>query len=166
MFDIPEVTSFFSKDARISTLIPKGWTSAAIDTSKIRFFGWSEPGFEEYFDEYKPTMSYELSSPTTSGSDWLRKLVNENNEEMALTYNQYEVINEEYCEIANAKAYIKHYSWNEESTGLTLLQMQSLIASSPFSLYIVNAAVLKTLEDKYMPIFKFILNSTRIIPER
>lgn len=166
MFDTSEVTSFFNKETRISTLIPKDWTSTTIDTSKFRFLGWSEAGFEEYFDEYKPTMSYELSTPTNSDSDWLRKLVNESNEEMALTYNQYEIINEEYCEIANAKAYVKHYSWREENTGLTLFQMQSLIASSPFALYIINAAVLKNLEDKYMPIFKFILNSTRIIPRK
>lgn len=166
MFDSSEVTSFFNEKTRISILIPKGWTSTTIDTSKFRILGWSEAGFEDYFDEYRPTISYELSSATTSDSEWLRKLVNDNNEEMALTYNQYEIINEEYCEIANAKAYVKHYSWKEESTGLTLFQMQSLIASSPFSLYIVNAAVLKTLEDKYMPIFNFILNSTRIIPRK
>ena len=160
-----ETTSFFNKETRISILIPKGWTTDRVNSLKFRIFGWSESGFEQYFDEYKPTMSYELIRPQNFSSDkFLEDLVTENNEEMRKTYHKYEVMDEAYGKVAHAQSYIKHYQWQEETTGLMLTQMQAFMLASRFSLYVINSAVLSKLNEKYTPIFDFILNSTRVIP--
>lgn len=156
--------SFFNKETRISILVPEGWDTEVLDGSKFRLFGWPETGLEEYFDEYNPTMSYELTAPEFSSRDWFTQLVSQNNQEMQETYNQYELVNEIHCEIAGKKSYIKNYLWQEETTKLNLYQTQALIAASPFSLYVVNGAVVELFKDKYLPIFQQILDSTRIIP--
>lgn len=166
MSNLPEMVSYFNQETRISLMVPQDWTGSAIDSSKFRIFGLPEPGFEEYFDEYRATMSYELDKPDSYGEEWFHQLVAQNNENMSQDYNNYHLVDESYKEVANSMAYIKHYSWTEETTGLTLSQMQSLILPSPYALYIVNAAVIQSLELKYMPIFDAILNSTRIIPKK
>ena len=83
---------------------------------------------------------------------------------IALDYNEYQIIDEEWFEVSGRKSFLRHYEWRDEDTQLQLLQLQSMIYASPSRFYLVNAAVLKPLMDTYLPIFDTILKSTRIIP--
>lgn len=166
MTQLPKMVSYYNSQTRISILVPENWTGQVISQAQFRIFGLPEPGFEDYFDEYRSTMSYTLATPTNTEGDWFSRLVEESNQEMAKDYNEYRLVKEEYCEIANRRAYLKYYQWREESTGLQLSQLQSLIRATPFSFYLINAATLKPIEEKYQPIFDAILQSTRIIPAR
>lgn len=159
-----KMVSYYNSQTRISILVPEKWTGKVISHAQFRLFGLPEPGFEDYFDEYRSTMSYTLAKPTSVETDWFDSLVEESNEEMLQDYDEYVLVDEKYCDIANRRAYLKYYRWREESTGLQLFQLQSLIRANPFSFYLVNAATLEPLQNKYQPIFDTILQSTRIIP--
>ncbi|MFG6102980.1 hypothetical protein U2F10_12055 [Leptothoe sp. EHU-05/26/07-4] len=164
MATLPDMVSYFNQETMVSILVPKSWSGAIVDSSKFRIFGLPEPGFEEYFDEYKVSMSYELQKPDSSNDSWFESLIAQNNALMQQDYNEYKLLQEQTYELGGHKTYCNHYSWREENTGLRLFQMQAFIVGSPYKFYLINAAVLESLERKYIPIFENILNSTRIIP--
>ena len=161
---LPKMVSYFNAQTRISIVVPEEWTGEVIDNSQFRIFGLREDGFEDYFDEYRPTMSYTLAKPETISSDWFDQTVADTSTNMVTEYNEYQLIDEEWFEVSGRKAYLRHYEWRDEETQLQLSQLDSMIYSSPSRFYIVNAAVLKPIVSKYMPIFDAILKSTRIIP--
>lgn len=162
--ELPKMVSYFNEQTRISIMVPEQWTGQVVNQAQFRIFGLPESGFEEYFDEYRSTMSYTLAEPDTTESDWFETIIKHGNENMPKEYNEYQLISEDYCQIATKPAYIKLYEWTEENTGLRLSQLQSFIRANPFSFYLINAATIKSIEAKYMPIFNSILKSTRIIP--
>lgn len=161
---LPKMASYFNQPLMVSIVVPEAWSGTQVDDSKFRLFGLPESGFEEYFDEYRVSLSYERRKPDSSGQDWFKQLVAKNNATMAEDYNEYKLLEESFYDIGSYKTYKKHYSWREEQTGLQLVQLQALLVGSPYALYVVNAAVLEPLAEQYMPIFDSILNSTRIIP--
>jgi hypothetical protein len=164
MTELPKMVSYFNEEIGISILVPEEWSVQVINQSQFRLFGLPEPGFEEYFDEYRPTMSYLLAAPENNSENWFETSITESGNQMQENYNEYQLISEEYCQIADHQAYIRQYEWTETSTSLRLSQLQSLIYNDAGSFYLINAATLKPIEDKYMPIFRKILDSTRIIP--
>ncbi len=164
MSALPQMVSYYNEQTRISIVVPKEWTGEVIDKSQFRLFGLTESGFEDYFDEYRPTMSYTIAEPESMEPDWFDKMIAETGKNMALDYNEYQLIDEEWFEVSGRKSFLRHYEWRDEDTQLQLLQLQSMIYASPSRFYLVNAAVLKPLMDKYLPIFDTILKSTRIIP--
>ncbi|MGD1703159.1 hypothetical protein [Dapis sp. BLCC M229] len=166
MTESPEMVSYFNKQIGISILLPEQWSIQVINQSQFRIFGLLEPGFEEYFEEYRSTISYLLAEPENDNSGWFESLIIESGQEMLQDYNEYQLIGEEHCKISTQSAYIRYYEWTEENTGLRISQLQSLIYNNSSSFYLINAATLKPLEDKYIPIFNAILESTRIIPMR
>jgi hypothetical protein len=164
MTKLPEMVSYFNEQIGISILLPEQWTVQVIEPSQFRIFGLPEPGFEEHFEEYRSTMSYRLAEPENNASGWFESLITQSGREMVRDYNKYQLIGEEHCKISAQPAYVRRYEWTEENTGLRVSQLQSLIYNNSSSFYLINAATLNPLEDKYMPIFNAILQSTRIIP--
>ncbi|NET16455.1 MAG: hypothetical protein F6K08_28360 [Okeania sp. SIO1H6] len=164
MTQLPEMVSYFNEQIGISILLPEQWNVQVIEQFQFRIFGLPEPGFEEHFEEYRSTMSYLLTEPENHASGWFEGLITESSQEMLQDYNEYQLISEAHCKISTQTAYVRNYEWTEENTGLQILQLQSLIYNNSSSFYLINAAILKPLEDKYMPIFNAILESTRIIP--
>ena len=164
MSALPQMVSYYNEQTQISIVVPKEWTGKVIDKSQFRIFGLPESGFEDYFDEYRPSMSYTIAEPESMESDWFEKVIADTGKNIALDYNEYQIIDEEWFEVSGRKSFLRHYEWRDEDTQLQLLQLQSMIYASPSRFYLVNAAVLKPLMDKYLPIFDTILKSTRIIP--
>jgi hypothetical protein len=164
MNTLPNMISYYNEQIRISINVPEEWTGQIISNSQFRLFGLPEVGFEKYFEEYRPTMSYMLAVPENNKFNWFESLIIDSSQEMVRDYNEYQLINEEWCEISDQKAYFRHYEWREETTQLQFSQLQSIIYASPNSFYLVNASVLKPIASQYIPIFDAILKSTRIIP--
>lgn len=158
-----QMTSYFNPGLLISVMIPDSWTASQVSENKFRLFSAPERGLEDFFDEYRVTMSYELVSPPYESEDnWLPDLVSDNNNIMARTYNHYTLISDCFYESDSRPAYRKIYAWTDEHTGLRLFQIQAFIYGGPQSLYMVNGAVVENLKDKYLPILESILASTRI----
>ncbi len=164
MSTLPKMVSYYNEQTRISIVVPEEWTGEVISDVQFRIFGLPEAGFEDYFDEYRPTMSYTLAEPESTESGWFEQIIADTGKNMPGEYNEYQLIDEEWLEVSGHKAYLRHYEWRDEGTQLQLSQLQSLIYASPSRFYLVNAAVLKPIVSKYMPIFDAILKSTRIIP--
>jgi hypothetical protein len=160
---LPSMVSYTNEETNITIVVPQEWTLETINPSQFRIFGLPESGFEKYFSEYRSTMSYMLAQSNSTDLDWFKTLIQQSNQEMEQEYNQYKLVNQKHCQISDQPAYIKHYEWTEESTDLRLSQLQALIYRDYTSFYLVNAATLKSLEDKYIPIFDAILQSTQII---
>ncbi|MBS3029023.1 MAG: hypothetical protein HCA25_18635 [Dolichospermum sp. DET50] len=160
---LANMDSYCSEEIGISISLPKYWHPEVINQWQFRIFGLPEPGFEEYFEEYRSTMSYLLTEPESNSGNWFEILITDSGNKMQEDYNEYQLISEEYCQIAGNRAYIRHYEWTETTTSLRLSQLQSLIYNDSSSFYLINAATLKPLADKYMPIFREILHSTQII---
>lgn len=162
MTELPSMVTYINQEIGISISVPKNWNVEIVNELQFRIFGEIETGFEEYFDEYRCTMSYTLAEPDNNTPDWFETLIRESLEEMAQEYNEYQLISEENCQIADRPAYVRYYEWTEENTGLRVSQLQSLIQVDNSDFYLINAATLKTLEEKYLPIFNTILQSTKI----
>ncbi len=160
-----QMTSYFNPELLISLMVPENWTASLAGEKKLRLFGLPERGLEDYFDEYRVTMSYELIHyPVGQKSDNFRGMISENNRIMESEYNEYSLISEAFYESGTHPAYRKIYTWRDEETGLRLYQLQAFIYRGPDTLYLINAAVVEKLKDSYLPVFESILASTRIIP--
>lgn len=166
MEKLPKMISYYNAELRVSVLVPDDWTGSQVSPTMFRLFGVPESGLEAYFEEYRVSMSFELKELTQTQENWFEALVQQNNTEMGKTYNAYQLLDESFFELGPNRVYQKHYSWVEENTGLTLFQLQALIHAGLNDLYIVNAAVVKGLESKYMPVFDAVLESVRIIPRK
>ncbi|AFZ55796.1 DcrB-related protein [Anabaena cylindrica FACHB-243] len=162
MAELPPMATYSHEEIGISISVPENWSGEIISELQFRIFGEPETGFEEYFDEYRSTMSYTLAEPDNTNSGWFETLIKESVEEMAQDYNEFQLIKEEQFQIANHPAYVRYYEWTEENTGLRLSQVQSLIKLDDSAFYLINAATLKPLAEKYLPIFNAILQSTQI----
>lgn len=92
------------------------------------------------------------------------EFVKKNDLKMATDYNNYKSVSEEWLQAGGMEIYVKHYTWTEEESKLDLSQLQAIIFVNPYCINLVNAAVLKPLEEKYMPAFDAVLRSVRIIP--
>lgn len=164
MTELPEMKSFYSQELQVSILFPELWNIETVSESQFRIFGLVESGFERYFDEYRCTMSYLLAEPESNESlDWFEVLIHESTAQIAREYNDYELIHEEHYQIADRPGYVHYYEWTEENFNLRLSQLQSLIRVDDSSFYLINAASLKPLDERYMPIFTAILDSTKIL---
>lgn len=159
------MTSYFNPELMISVMVPEDWTASLVSESKLRFFSLPERGLEAYFDEYRATMSYELIRyPADQKGDWFRNMIQENNAVMEQEYNEYQLISEVFFELGTHPTYRKIYTWTDDGTGLHLYQLQAFIYRGPDQIYLINAAVVENLKDRYLPLFESILESTRIIP--
>ncbi|MEY4204978.1 MAG: hypothetical protein RL013_2682 [Bacteroidota bacterium] len=160
-----KMTSYFNPGLAISVMVPEDWTISQVSETKFRLFGLPESGLEEYFDEYRATMSYEIiASPIGQLSEWFNDMISGNNSLMSREYYQYSLISEQYYESGTHPAYRKVYTWTDEETDLRLYQLQAFIYGGQNTLYLINAAVVDTFKDRYLPVFESILESTRIIP--
>ncbi|MFN5365113.1 MAG: PsbP-related protein [Bacteroidota bacterium] len=160
-----KMTSYFNQRLYISVMVPEDWTCSEVSGNTFRLFGMPESGLEEYFDEYRATMSYAIIKPPSGqASEWFNNLISANNLLMSREYNQYILISEQYYESGTHPAYRKVYTWIDEETGLRLYQLQAFIYGGQNTLYLINAAVVDTFKDRYLPVFESILESTRIIP--
>jgi hypothetical protein len=165
MVILPSMVEYSNEAIKVSISAPSGWTIETSEENQFRLFGPLESGFEEYFDEYRCTMSYILGEPEDSTQlNWFETLVRDSQQEIAEEYNAYELIRESHHEIFGRPAYLHYFEWTEENLNLRLSQLQSLIQANDLSFYLINAAALKPLDEKYMPIFTAILNSTKILP--
>jgi hypothetical protein len=162
MAELPPMVTYLNEEIGISISVPENWSGEIISELQFRIFGEPETGFEDYFDEYRSTMSYRLGEPDNNNPGWFETLIEESLEEMAQDYNEFQLISQENSPIADHPAYVRHYEWTEENTGLRLSQLQSLIKLNDSSFYLINAATLKPLAEKYLPIFNAILQSTKI----
>jgi hypothetical protein len=160
----PKLISYYNAELRVSLLVPEDWTAVQISPSMFRLFGVPESGLEEYFEAYRVSMSFELKEVSQATSGPLEALVKQNNLDMEKEYNAYHLLDDSFFELGPNQCYQKHYNWVEENTGLTLFQLQALLRTGLSDLYVVNAAVVKGLEKKYLPVFDNILKSLRIIP--
>lgn len=164
MVILPSMVEYSNEALKLSILVPTEWTVETLEENQFRLFGPLESGFEEYFDEYRCTMSYILGEPEDSTqSNWFETLVHDSQQEIAQEYNAYELIREARYKIADRPGYVHYYEWTEENLNLRLSQLQSLVQADDSSFYLINAAALKPLDEKYMPIFTAILGSTKIL---
>lgn len=163
MVNLSNMSSYVNSQIGISILIPQQWTVEVVTPVQCRILGLPEPGFEEYFDEYRSTMSYILATPENLENNWFETLIDQANLEMLKEYNEYQLVREENCQILDRSAYVKYYEWTDENTSLRLSQLQAMIQADSSSFYLINAATIKTIANKYIPIFDKILKSTKII---
>lgn len=159
-----ETSSYYNKETGVSIRVPKSWTGKVLHAKAFRLFGEQEPGFEDFFDEYRPTMSFEVVAMELHDKAARETFIQTTNLKMTEDYNAFKMGDEQWLQIGGHEAYLKHYSWTEEESELELEQLQGFIFINPYALLLVNAAVLKPLKEKYMPAFDAVLSSTRLIP--
>lgn len=164
MASLPPMVQYTNEEIKISISAPEEWTVQVVSANQFRLFGPLESGFEDYFDEYRCTMSYTLAEPEdNTQANWFETLIHDSQTEIAEEYNAYIRNHEEHLSISDRPGYVCYYEWTEASLNLRLSQLQAFLRADNTSFYLINAAALKPLDDKYMPIFTAILNSTQII---
>ncbi|MEJ6505437.1 MAG: hypothetical protein QNL86_02420 [Crocinitomicaceae bacterium] len=155
--------SYYSKETGLSIMVPSLWTWSKIGANSFRIFGLSEKGFDEYFEVYRPTMSFEKIHLKTNSLEERKDLIGKNITNMANDYNNFEIINEDWSEKSNRALFLMDYTWIEETTGLKMHQQQAFIFESPTNIILMNSAVIHSIKGKYLSEFSRIINSIRII---
>lgn len=156
------MTSYFSREAMVSVLVPEEWSGQIVGDAQFRVFG---PEHAEH-DGYRPTMSYHRTEIAAEGEGWFEEFVAQAGSNLAADSAGYVQRGEEWFTLSSlARVHARWYEWQDEDTGLRFVQLQALILGVDDRLTVVNAATLEPLADRYVPVFEAILRSTRMIPE-
>lgn len=158
-----KMVSYYNDKLHISIQAPEQWRGQEVNDHAFRLFGEVEKIHEEFFEEYRVNMSFEIRKGSIGGANWFKAFVDNNNETMKTTYAQYELQEEEFFKLDINDAYRKVYTWVEPETKFKLFQQQALITDNIDTVYVVTATVLEGLEKKYLPIFRDIVKSIRVI---
>ncbi len=159
MANLPEMTSFYSEALHLTIAVPVGWTGKVLNQFAFRIFGPPEADH----DDYRSTMSYELGRTSLTGEEGLKELIAQSLDDLKEDMNEFKVVKEErFLASGRAPAFARWYEWRDEGTNLHFSQLQAFILGPQSSMYLINAATLKPLEEKYLPIFQAILKSSRI----
>lgn len=160
MAKLPEMTSYYNENLHMTITVPVGWTGKILNPHAFRIFGPPEANF----DDYRSTMSYELGNTSLVGKEGLADIARQSLDDLETDMNEFKVIREEHLLVSGrAPAFARWYEWRDEETNLHFSQIQAFIMAPQARLYLINAATLKPLEDRYIPIFNAILKSTQII---
>lgn len=154
------LVSFWHAATRLSLMVPVGWEQVDIGPVAIRFY--AHPS--EANQNYRSSISFTLHEPEGSGSDWLTQFAAAAGERLAATSPGYELVDEErYTSSSFADTHVRTYRWHDETSGFDFVQVQALILADPSAIYLVDAATVAPIADRYVPLFHAVIASTRIL---
>ena len=159
-----ELHSYYNSSLGISILVPNDWGFTVVNDSKIRLFGNFEDGYKDFFEEYRPSISFEIIKleetidfkDLHAGYSSLKRS----------DYNNYELISELDKKLLNKYYYESKFSWTDESTNIKIYQKQGFVESGINSYISFNSSVFEKYSEKYEALFNLILGSMRIIPNK
>lgn len=160
MDTLPEMISYYNAQTRISIMVPAEWTGQIVNETQFRLFSRAAP----QFDDYRSSISYQINKAQQHTEAWFDTLVAYAGKSIS-DYNDFKELREERFALNSPSlAHARWFEWRDADTGMFFSQLQAFILEQAGSLYIINAATLKPLENRYIPIFNAILHSTRILP--
>jgi hypothetical protein len=145
---------------RISALLPETWELSEVADNHLRFFGSAHPEH----DGYRSTFSIKLGEPGGFGAEWFQAFSDASLSNLRKDFPGFELRSIERFTLSSlVDVQAVWYSWESES-GHAFTQLQALGLMDRYHLYLINAATLSRLSEKYLPIFDDVLRSLRMLP--
>jgi hypothetical protein len=158
----PALASFDHEGLALSLLVPLDWDAEELAPHQVRFFGPVQPDL----DDYRPTMSFTVGEPEGFGDAWFDAFCGEALERLRSSYEGFELIDTERSTLSSlAPLHAIWYRWQPEPE-LRFTQVQALVAVDATRMYLVNGATLVQREDEFVPTFRAVLQSMRILSRR
>ncbi|WP_460057600.1 hypothetical protein [Spirochaeta dissipatitropha] len=152
--------SLTHRECGLSLLIPKNWKGYAPAKNQIQFLA---PAIEE-LDNYQPSISFMYGQPESSGQDWFQEFCKLNREQIQKGYRNSNLLETRTFSISSmAELNIEHFEWEPEE-GFEVSQLQALLMADRYRMYVIHAACRKSIADIYIPIFRDIILSMRLLP--
>lgn len=166
MSKLPEMTAYYNEAMDITLAVPVGWTGKVLSPQAFRIFSQPEPKF----DDYRGTLSVEKVDVTEDAPEnieynaqALESLIAQAEDDLKRNMENYQSLREQrYTSQNNLPGYAHWFSWQDPESGKTFSQIQAFLLTAGGDLYIFNAATLKSLESRYMPVFDHIIQSAQI----
>jgi len=165
---LPEMTAYYNQDVGITLAVPVGWSGKVLSPLALRIFSLPEPKY----NQYRATLSVEkvnlaedasAGAPAQYGEAAMRELIEQARADLGSEMPGLRTLREERLARADGLlAYAHWFNWLDREAGHAYSQIQTLLLAAGGSLYIFNAATLKPLERKYLPVFEHIIRTAKI----
>jgi hypothetical protein len=167
MADLPEMTSYYNQAMDIILPVPVGWTGKVLGPEAFRIFSLPEPAYQDYratFSVEKMDLNEEAGEGKAEfGKQALEELAAQAKEELKSDMAGFRPLQENtFAGSDGFPTYSLWYRWQDPQTGAAYSQIQALRLTKAGFLYIFNAATLKPLEERYIPVFHYLIRSAQI----
>ena len=148
MNDKINLVSYYNTNLGISILVPENWTFSIIDNSNIRLFGDFENGYKDLFEEYRPSISFQIKK--TKKIIQLDKIQKYYFGITANNFNDYQIISENKEKLLGKYYFKREFSWNEESFKIKIYNIHGFIESGLNSYISFDAAVFEKCQIQHV----------------
>jgi hypothetical protein len=164
---LPEMTAYYNQAMDLTLEVPVGWTGKVLAPLSFRIFSQPEPEF----DNYRATLSVEKvnlnedsdGKDTSFGSDVLDGLIAQAQADLKRDMAGFQSQREKkYTSQDGLPAYSLWFTWHDPATGQVHSQIQAFVLTANGYLYLFNAATLKPLESRHIPIFDHVIQTAHI----
>jgi hypothetical protein len=165
---LPEMTTYFNQAVGITLAVPVGWSGKGLSPLSFRIFGPAEPKHENdratfSVEKVDLTQDVPAGAPAQYGEAAMLELIAQARADLKDEMPNLRTLREERLVRADGlPAYAHWFNWLDAQAGHAYSQIQALVLSADGSLYVFNAATLKSLERAYLPVFEHMLNSAKI----
>jgi hypothetical protein len=168
MSKLPEMTTYNNQTMGLTLAVPVGWTGKVLGPQAFRIFGPPEAKH----NNYRATLSVEKLDLTEDSDDKeavygekaMADLIIQARDDLKSEMQNFELLREErISRVDGLPAYAHWFGWRDPESGMSYAQIQALVLTAEGSLYIFNAAGLRSLESYHTPIFEHIIRSARIL---
>ena len=167
MTKLPEMTAYSNQAMGITLAVPVNWTGKVLAPLAFRIFSPPQPKY----DKYRATLSVEKidlkeaadTKDAEYGKEALEELIAQARADLKSEMENFQSQREErYAGPGGLPAYSHWFHWLDAETGKAYSQVQAFFLTEQGDLYIFNAAMLKLLENEYLPIFNHMIHSAHI----
>lgn len=156
------LASFAHESLLLSLLVPDDWDAEELAPNQVRFFGPEQPDL----DDYRPTMSFTVGEPEGFGDEWFDEFCAQARERLE-GYEDFRLLRHERFTLSSlCPVDATWYEWTAPEEGLTFQQVQALVPYDMSRMYLINAATLAPIADRWLPIFDRVLHDMRVLPAR
>jgi hypothetical protein len=158
MIELPAMNRFTDHSLGISIEAPPEWSGMKDGPLNLDLFAPEE-------EDYSAHVSLDLKhvDPPDSQGDWFVRLVEQTYFKGGLGLEQYQLVEGFELELDGHPGFLARYEWISEEIGSHFSQVDTLVLMSPTSLLEIHGFSLKKLEEKYIPIFLYIIHSIRFV---
>lgn len=154
--------SYAHAGVRISALVPDTWAASEVSDDHVRFFAPAHPDH----DEHQSTFSIRLGQPDGFGPEEFPDFCDASLARLQRELLEFELRTVERFTLSSFVDI--HAIWYDcrTASGIAVAQLQAFGLMGRYSLYLINAATIRSLSDVYLPLFDDVLRSLRMLPSR
>lgn len=152
-----KMVSYYDKALGISLEMPSTWETGRSEDFPLVILGPET-------QDYRSNLSFDRTPLAVPDPERLAEIIAATHEDQKRDYPDFVQANEERLFIDQRPAYWQEYTWTAPETNRRYTQVFGLIVTDPDHVIDFHGATLPDLQDEYIPLFRRIVDSIRIIP--